>query len=274
MKENKYKIYYCEDDNLIDEFYKEVNSRIAGSVMLKGFIDFERELKYCVNKDDITTLLKTTTKVSDSLRQEFYYFDSFGINYELGVKDEYAYLNIDKDFITHSLTGKSGKKNDFAINKANLEIRYNEQLNTKVKTENSNEFIELFLEQRSDDLEVFSKYIFIDYLLKNTEDIIKNKSFYNHENTIINIIKPNNVLKWHGSKIDLIELSKALIENGTLKGTQKDIINSLGAFFSVDTTNQDKTINDLKKRNNGSETKFLEDLKSNLYNYITKENIR
>jgi len=87
-------------------------------------------------------------------------------------------------------------------------------------------------------------------------------------------IKTFKTLKWHGTKIDLIELSKALVENGTLKGTQKDIIDSLGAFFDIDTTNQDKTINDMKKRNNGSETKFLTSLKLSLYKFITKENIR
>ena len=92
----------------------------------------------------------------------------------------------------------------------------------------------------------------------------------NNKNSIDNI----STVKFNGTKIELMELVKALIENGSLRGKQKDIINSFEVFFNTPLNNPDKTIQDIKKRNLGSETLFLDRLKSSLYNFITKENIR
>ncbi len=97
----------------------------------------------------------------------------------------------------------------------------------------------------------------------------KNKRVNNDKSQTI-----TNNLKWQGTQTELIELIKALIENGNIKGTQKDIINNLSEFFGIKINNPDKLINDIKKRNNGSETLFIDKLKTSLFNYITKENTR
>lgn len=76
------------------------------------------------------------------------------------------------------------------------------------------------------------------------------------------------------TQTELIELVKALIENGTITGKQKDIINDFSNFFNIEVNNPDKLITDLKKRNNGSETLFLDKLKTSLFNHFTKENKR
>jgi hypothetical protein len=82
------------------------------------------------------------------------------------------------------------------------------------------------------------------------------------------------VVKWNGTQTEFIELIKSLIENGTLKGKQKDIIENLSQIFGIKINNPNKLISDLKQRNVDSETIFLDKLQSSLYNYITKEKRR
>lgn len=83
-----------------------------------------------------------------------------------------------------------------------------------------------------------------------------------------------NMLKWQGTPTEFIELIKALIENGNIKGTQADIISNLSNVFNVEIKYPNKLITDIKKRNNGSETLFLDRLKKTLLNYITQENYK
>ncbi|WP_281634601.1 RteC domain-containing protein [Flavobacterium luteolum] len=85
------------------------------------------------------------------------------------------------------------------------------------------------------------------------------------------IIEVNTKVTWNGTQTDFIELIKALIENGNLKGTQSELIKNLSAIFSIEIKNPSKLINDIKKRNNGSETLFLDKLKKSLFDYITLE---
>lgn len=70
------------------------------------------------------------------------------------------------------------------------------------------------------------------------------------------------------NQTELIELVKALIENKNIKGTQKDIINFFATIFDTKINNQDKIINDLKGRDKG--TKFLDKLRTSLFNYLAK----
>ena len=84
--------------------------------------------------------------------------------------------------------------------------------------------------------------------------------------------KNENNLNWNGTQIEFIELVKALIENGNIKGTQTETIKSLSNIFNYKINNENKTINDIKNRNNGSETLFLDKLKKTLFDYITLEN--
>mgnify|MGYP003654561161 CR=1 FL=1 len=88
------------------------------------------------------------------------------------------------------------------------------------------------------------------------------------------IKEPTKNIKFNITQTELLELTKALIENGNLKGKQKDIINSFKQFFDIEINNPDKIIHDIKKRNIGSETLFIDKLKSSLYDYVTKENKR
>ncbi|SNB15548.1 conserved hypothetical protein [Flavobacterium psychrophilum] len=82
---------------------------------------------------------------------------------------------------------------------------------------------------------------------------------------------PTNSLNWNGTQTDFIELVKALVENGTIKGTQTEIIKSLSKVFNIKINNENKLINDIKTRNNGSETLFIDKLKKSLFDYITIE---
>lgn len=84
----------------------------------------------------------------------------------------------------------------------------------------------------------------------------------------------NNKIKFYGNQTEFVELIKSLIENGNLKGTQKDIIENCSNFFDIEIKNADITIQKIKGRNNGSETKFLDTLKTTLFDYIKTEKIK
>jgi hypothetical protein len=78
-------------------------------------------------------------------------------------------------------------------------------------------------------------------------------------------------LKWQGKPTELIELTKALIENETFKGqgTQKEIFIKIQNLFDIELKTIDKTINSFDEvRSGGNETKFLDALKVSLLNNI------
>lgn len=93
------------------------------------------------------------------------------------------------------------------------------------------------------------------------------------ENDSLHMKKNNdeNTLNWNGTQTEFIEIVKALIENGNIKGTQTEIISKLSNVFNIKINNENKLINDIKTRNNGSETLFLDKLQKSLYDYITLE---
>lgn len=76
--------------------------------------------------------------------------------------------------------------------------------------------------------------------------------------------------KFFGSQTEFMELIKSLIENENLRGIQKEIIKDLAAYFEIKINNPNQLIQDLKNRNNGSETIFLDKLKSSLLNHFKK----
>jgi hypothetical protein len=80
-----------------------------------------------------------------------------------------------------------------------------------------------------------------------------------------------NKVKFHGNPIEFLELIKSLVENGNLKGTQKDIIENCSNFFDIKINNPDTTIQKIKGRINDSETLFLNKLQITLFNYIKAE---
>lgn len=80
-----------------------------------------------------------------------------------------------------------------------------------------------------------------------------------------------NPLNWNGTQTEFIELIKALIENGNIKGTQTEIISNLSNVFNIEIKHPNKLITDIKIRNNGSETLFLDKLQKSLFDYITLE---
>lgn len=83
-----------------------------------------------------------------------------------------------------------------------------------------------------------------------------------------------NTLQWIGEQTEFIELSKALILNGSItgKGNQEDKINQLANLLNFKINNPYKLLNDIKTtRNNGSETLFLDKLKKTFFDYITLE---
>ncbi len=102
------------------------------------------------------------------------------------------------------------------------------------------------------------------YLLRDVIEFEINKlqDKSKHSNTI--------VVKSSITQIELIELVKALKENGSIQGTQKDLIESFANFLGVKINNINQNINKIKNRNNGSEALFIDRLKASLMAFINE----
>jgi len=81
---------------------------------------------------------------------------------------------------------------------------------------------------------------------------------------------PPCIIEYSLTQTELLELVKALIQAGKVKGKQKEIITAFSKFFSVKVKNPDQTIHGFKTRNNDRETLFLDNLKTALLDYIKR----
>ena len=122
------------------------------------------------------------------------------------------------------------------------------------------------------DVVINEMYVYIEQTPFNAQNLMSFREFvydniFPMQSEVLNA--KSNLLKWHGTKTELIELTKALIENGTLKGKQEDIFNSIQSTFDVELKNIDQAITKFSTR--GNETKFLDKLKDTLFKYITNK---
>ena len=83
-------------------------------------------------------------------------------------------------------------------------------------------------------------------------------------------------IKFEGSPTEYVELVKALSVSGMIKGTLVDNLKKLNLFFEMDVSSNKyhKTFEDICGRNHGSETLFLDDLKSQLFTLIKQKSKR
>ena len=110
-----------------------------------------------------------------------------------------------------------------------------------------------------------------DEALSYEKEKIKNmsESPLSESNIAVDNIEP---LKWKGSKLELTELSKALIELSLISPqlTQKEIFKRLRAFLQVDDFNENDKLKDIRKRTNTT-TPLLNILETSLNHWIHKE---
>ena len=110
-----------------------------------------------------------------------------------------------------------------------------------------------------------------DEALSYEKEKIKNmsESPLSESNIAVDNIEP---LKWKGSKLELTELSKALIELSLISPqlTQKEIFKRLRAFLQVDDFNENDKLKDIRKRTN-TKTPLLNKLETSLNHWIHKE---
>lgn len=131
-------------------------------------------------------------------------------------------------------------------------------------------------DKHGDIINVSKKVSVINKLIKFLENhLMESNQSTKGKKELTNIETKTNsspILKWHGNKIALIELTKALIENGNLKGTQKEIFKNVEQIFGIQLGNYSKAISSFQtSRNYGNETKFLDTLKETLKNYIENQ---
>jgi hypothetical protein len=104
--------------------------------------------------------------------------------------------------------------------------------------------------------------------------LLENNSFLTKEIDKINqedskeLDPNNNKLKWKGSPTELIELLKALKENGSIEGTQKEIISSFANFLNVELGDPKATLQRLVHRS--EKTIFLDKLRLILIKFYIK----
>ena len=193
-------------------------------------------------------------------KKEYFYgcpFEIYHSSYNARLKDflsEYPDAN-ESDFILIELNHRGNLIFGYAYEKTKKNISFSEKKRNK------------FLEERINNL---------GYSLEFAEDWGGDGTWYYDikESNINSISSSINTVKWTGTQVELVELIKSLIESKKVQGTQKEIINSFSKFFNIEINNPNKTIQDIKNRNNDSETLFLDKLKSNLLNFIKGENIR
>jgi len=86
--------------------------------------------------------------------------------------------------------------------------------------------------------------------------------------------KTNNIksdLKFKFTQTELVELTKALIDNKNIQGTQVKIFEYISEVFNTEINNEDQKIQNIKGRNNGSETIFLDKLKNKIKDLTDKK---
>lgn len=233
--------YYDLVDLFIDETYQRVED-LADNLRLRYVLANSEE-----EKNELTKKLLTKTKKK---LQKFY-----------GTIYEEIYHAIKTD--TYFYDGNSNiSVSIHHMGYYNLTLEYLDRLNQS----NLNSLDELkemnfsFLKPFFDFYEAIPLVSLYRSLVSLMNDISENESHNFESQGII----------WYGSQTEFIELTKSLIENNNLRGTQKEIISKLSRYFGIEINHPDKLIQDIKKRNNGSETLFLEKLKSSLINFITK----
>ncbi|GGK41925.1 MULTISPECIES: RteC domain-containing protein [Flavobacteriaceae] len=125
-------------------------------------------------------------------------------------------------------------------------------------------FEKLYDNEYSKEKQLIEYKKYLNYFKDKLRTLHKSETLVND----VNKITDNNILQWYGSKSELIELTKALIENGNLKGKQEDIFNTIQKIFNIKLNNIDQAITKFNSRNQENETKFLDSLKSSLSKYI------
>jgi hypothetical protein len=168
------------------------------------------------------------------------------------------------------------------INKHLLDIQFTEENKNSLNITTTNFVEEILEKQHKAELEEYYErkdYIlfcskvnitdrFLDYIILLEFNNYLGLEIEEIENKINQKNNPTiKELKWHGNKSEIIELTKALIENGNLRGKQEDIFNAIQQVFTIELNNIDQAITKFNTREN--ETKFLDLLKTSLSEYIS-----
>lgn len=246
---------------------------------------FFKELrKNCLPTEFVFSLNEIKNRISN-LNEEIYsyadrdeYWSEYPFDYMLVVKFIERYISLFKyyhsellyqycfDLQKEMFLKNYDTKKRLGIIKKHLEIIYfNEKYGKKFDgfTFGGMDYGFIYGIKQKDAKHFFESEIIKEEYKELKEKISENNDYY------IDLSK--NKLAWKGTQTELIELIKALIENGSIKGaSQKNIIDLFAKFLNINIKHPDKIIQDIKKRNNDSETLFLDKLKSTLYDYTQK----
>ena len=271
--------YYIEDtpyDLTVDVLEQDLKDYILYFKKLKkNCIDLEFVL--CLNAIN-NNILKIQNRIKE-YNVEFEYYNEFNFNYQKVNNFINRYISIYKknnfnilynyclDLQKELFQQRFDLNERYEIIKRNLEtIYFNEKYGKKEQFFFGGlDFGKIVSFNQIDIKTYFENEFKKDEFNKLKEIKSSNTNDYN----VIDVTK--NKLVWNGSQTQFIELIKALVESDSIKGeNQKNIIDLFSKFLNFNIDNPNKLIQDIKKRNNGSETLFLDKLKTELLNFIIK----
>lgn len=237
--------FYPLVDLIIDETYQ------RREVILSNL-----RLRYALAKDDEekNNITKKLLKKTKKTLSNFYGQTNYSITFAIENKN---YFDDDTAFISSEV---------HSIGYNNLTCKNLDQLNTSILRS-----IETLIGSGLPFLKPFADFINAITQVGLYKNLILLSDYVSKTELAI---FENQKLTWHGNQTEFIELVKSLIENNNLRGIQKEIIENLSRYFGIQINHPDKLIQDIKKRNTGSETLFIDKLKSSLYDFISKENTR
>lgn len=240
-----------------NDFSKE--NQEANYYQSKSFELFDKIHQENINHYDMVMLLK---KYTDNYDIELLNSLSYDISLYLSLKHEDKIDKYSDEDIQNKINSRKDKGLRIPMIKPYIPEDPTDDEKTHIKE------YKYMYESRIDLEELFYPFEFLNITI--FQSLINNKISQLEPQTHL----VNRNIKFKISQTQLVELTKSLIENGNIQGKQKDIITAVSTFFDTAINNPDKLITDIKKRNIGSETLFLDKLKSSLYDYITIENKR
>lgn len=175
----------------------------------------------------------------------------------IAVQEVFNFMYEDESFYEKVIKLDYDKEHD------NLILERFKEITTPVENNSLKEYLEN--NSIGQDLQIeYNRSLILEALLKKKDELIGVKLSE----------KKNSNIKFNITQTEFTELIKALIQNNNVIGKQKDILDEFSSFFGIKINNPNKLIQDIKNRNTGSETLFIDKLKATLFDYITKENTR
>ena len=268
----KTKLFIAEENYFIRDTINEFNNLIQDNISQKILLYKKNSNRLFSTKEKIKYFTKSAEEVKKLFNKELFK-NVFEYKIDIELKTchvfESSILDICQTFYDPNI---DKEKEDISIWQE--ELFYNLYSRNFFEVEyiyDSQEFMEIFFRLKGNYF--FKQFtVYLEYLL-----LIDLKQLELDKSVLDNLISQTNesipttkneTLQWYGTQTQLIELIKALIENGNLKGEQENIFKIIQRMFNFKLNNIDQAITKYNGRHQGDEAIFLKNLQNTFLNYI------